>query len=401
MPPAEPPSNVPLGELLDLAAPGTPLPFAVLDSHGRLLLAAGKQLQDGDQLHALMERGGCVDPAEAQAARDAQARAAGLAPAAGAAAPGPGPVQRHLTWFDRMEKQVWALDELLRGLQRGSVKAPRVLAHADAYIALVERHFDPALYLCLRQTDRRFALYALTHAMHTATVALLTARQLGWATEAQRRVVLAALTMNVAIVELQARMAEQRDPPSPRQMAQIRAHPQQSAELLRQAGVDDAEWLAAVEQHHERAGGAGYPQGLAEVGPLAHLLRAADVFTAKISPRALRAPLPPQAAARQLFQEEQGGPIAAGLIRAVGVYPPGDFVWLKNGDAALVLHRAAEGRAAQAVSLFAANGKPVPGSPRRDTGQPEFAITGALAERAHLPRVLPEQVYGLLDAEAP
>lgn len=394
------PDNVPLGELLDLAEPGTPLPFAVMDAQGRLLLAAGKRLVDEGQLQALMERGGCVDPAEAEAARAARGLAAGAAGAPGAAA-GVSPVVRQRTWFDRMEKQVWALDELLRGVQRGSVQAPQIEAHADAYIALVERHPDPALYLCLRQGDRRFALYALTHAMHTATVSLLTARQLGWAPDLQRRAVLAALTMNLSIVELQARMAEQNEAPSQRQMALIRAHPTQSAEMLRSAGVQDAEWLAAVEQHHERAGGSGYPQGVKDVGALAHLLRAADVFTAKISPRALRSALSPQVAARQLFQEEQGGPIAAGLIRAVGVYPPGDFVCLKNGDVGIVVHRAQAGRAAQVVSLFGSNGKPVPGSPRRDTALPDFAITSAFQERSALPRVLPEQVYGLLDADLP
>ena len=403
MSPPETPENVPLGELLDLAAPGTPLPFAVLDAQGRLLLAAGKQLQGDGQLQALLERGGCVDPVEAQAAREARALATGQGAASrGAGGPaGVGPAVRQYTWFDRMEKQIWLLDELLRGLQRGGTKAAQIEAHADAYIALVERHFDAALYLCLRQDDRRVALYALTHSMHTATVGLLTARQLGWTPEAQRRLVLAALTMNVSIVELQARMAEQSEPPNQRQMAQIRAHPKQSAQLLRNAGVVDAEWLAAVEQHHERAGGSGYPEGLAAVQPLGHLLRVADVFTAKISPRAVRSPLSSQMAARQLFQEEQGGPMAAGLIRAMGVYPPGDFVWLKNGDAGIVLHRGVPGRAAVVVSLFAATGKPVAGAPRRDTGQPEFSITGAMLERGKLPRVLPEQVYGLLDADLP
>ena len=394
---AEAPANVPLRDLLDLAVPGTLLPFSVLDAQGRLLLAAGKRLLDDDQLQALIERGGCVDPAEAEAARLAQA---GRGAVAKQSAP-PAAALRQRTWFERMEKQVWVLDDLLRSLQRGTVKAAQIEAHADAYIALVERQFDAALYLCVRQDDRRVALYALTHALHTATVALLTARQLGWAPEAQRRVVLAALTMNASIVELQARMAEQTDAPSQRQMAQIRAHPMQSALLLRNAGVEDAEWLDAVEQHHERAGGAGYPQSLSAVQSLGHLLRVADVFTAKISPRAVRSPLSPQVAARQLFQEEQGGPMAAALIRAVGIYPPGDFVLLKNGDAGIVLQRAVPGRSTVVVSLFAANRKSVARSPRRDTAVPEFAITGALAERAGLPRVLPEQVYGLLDGDAP
>ena len=399
------PDNVPLGELLDVADPGAPLPFAVLDSMGRLLLAAGQRMPDGGQLQALMERGGCVDAIEAQVARAARAaRAAGSNAHLGAGASvlsGSAPAAQQRTWFDHMEKQVWALDELLRGVQRGTTQAAQIEAHADAYIALVERHFDAALYLCLRQDDRRIALYSLTHAMHSATVALLTARQMAWPPEQQRRLVLAALTMNLSIGELQARMADQSEPPNQRQMAQIRAHPAQSAHLLRQAGVDDVEWLTAVEQHHERAGGSGYPQGLVEVGSLAHLLRAADVYTAKISPRALRPALAPQVAARHLFQEEQGGPFAAGLIRAVGVYPPGDFVVLKNGDTALVIHRPGPGRANVVVSLFNASAKAVAGSPKRDTALPEFAITGAVAERASLPRVLPEQVYGLLDADTP
>lgn len=395
------PANVPLGDLLDLAEPGTPLPFAVLDTQGRLLLAAGKLVVDGDQLQALMERGGCVDSAEAQAAREARGLAGGNGPAPAGGAAAPTPVVRQLTWFDRMEKQVWVLDELLRGVQRGGVKAAQIESYADDYIALVERHPDPALFLCLRQADRRFALYALTHAMHTATVALLTARQLGWEPAAQRSLVRAALTMNLSIVELQARMAEQSGQPSQRQMVQIRAHPAESAALLRSAGVQDADWLAAVEQHHEQAGGSGYPQGLSAVCASAHLLRAADIYTAKISPRALRDALSPQLAARQLFEEERGGPMAAGLIRAVGIYPPGDFVSLKNGDVAIVVNRAQPGRSAQVVSLFNSSGKPVAGVSRRDTGQAEFAITAAVAERSALPRVLPEQVYGLLDADLP
>jgi len=383
-------ARVPLAELADLMAAGEPLPFKVLDSQGRLLLAAGHRVLDPRQMAALLEREACADAAEVQAVRLARA-------AAGAAAVPT--TARQGTWFDRVEQLVWGLDDLLRvmGRERLPTLAPRIAAFADEFIALVERHPDAALYLVVRQQDRRFALYALTHALHTATFGLLTARQLGWDPARQQCVVRAALTMNASIVELQARMAEQNEPPSKKQLEQIRAHPQQSARLLRDCGVDDTDWLAAVEDHHERGGGAGYPRGVAEVGEVAHLLRAADVFTAKISPRAMRVPLAPQLAARQLFQEEQGGPIAAALIRAVGVYPPGDWVSLKNGEVGIVVQRAAPGRGAVMVALIGANGKAVAGSPRRDTAQAEYTITGPLAERTSLPRVLPEQVYGLLE----
>lgn len=383
-------ATLPLTALGDLMAPGEPLPFRILDAQGRLLLAAGQRVLDARQLSALLERGACVDQEEAQEVRRARAAAAVATNLA------TGSYNYAHTWFDHLEQQTWDLDALLRQLGKQPDLGARFQRFADEYTALISGHLDAALFLCVRQPDRRYALYALTHALHTATVVLITARQLGWAAAEERLAVCVALTMNAATIELQARLAEQADPPTKKQLEQIRGHPHLSAQMLRDSGVTDARWLEAVQDHHERAGGLGYPRGVVTVGDVAHLVRAADVYTAKISPRAMRAPLLPQAAARQLFQEEQGGPIAAALIRAVGLYPPGDFVRLKNGEAAIVVQRASANAAAVVMAVLGSQGRPAPGAPRRDTGQPEFAISGPLTERAGLPRVLAEQVYGVL-----
>ncbi len=379
---ADPGRLVSLADLKDLVTPGMVLPFRLVDGQGRLLLNAGQAVHDERQWQLLVERGASADADEVQALRGT--------PAATEDAP------NTQTWFARMERRLWTLDDLLRGLGRGSTTAAALLDFADELIALVDRHPDAALFLCVRQEDRRFALYPLKHAQHAATVALLTARQLGWAEARIRSLVGAALTMNAAIVELQGRLAEQADPPSKRQRDQIRAHPEASRALLQDAGVGDTDWLQAVQDHHERADGGGYPRGEAAVGEMARLLRAADQFSAKLSPRALRAPLLPQLAARQLFEEEQGGALAAALIKAVGIYPPGDLVRLKSGEVGVVMQRASAGSAAQVTVLLSPAGRPPHEPLRRDTAQPEFAITGPLGERSAVPRLLPEQVYGLL-----
>lgn len=384
------PERVPLTQVADLMGPGQPLPFRVLDGAGRLLLAQGQVIHDGRQLAALLERGACVERIEADEVR--RTRAAG-------ASSGPVMRARVSSWFDRWEQQVWALDGLLRRLAAGTPDEGLrggLDALADGCIELVGRQPDAALFVAVRQDDRRFALYALTHALHTAAVAWLAAGVAGWPDPARRTLVRAALTMNASIVELQARMAEQKEPPSRGQIEQIRSHPHRSAALLRGAGIDDVEWLTAVEDHHERAGPDGYPRGHGEPGELARLLRAADVYTAKISPRALRVPLPPQQAARELFQTEQGGPLAGALIKAVGVYPPGDLVQLRNGEGGVVVQRATAARATQVAVLLNAQGRPVAGAPRRDTGEAATAIAGPLADRSAISRVLPEVVYGLL-----
>ena len=54
-------SRVPLSGLADLMAAGEPLPFKVMDSQGRLLLAAGQRVLDARQMAALLEREACAD----------------------------------------------------------------------------------------------------------------------------------------------------------------------------------------------------------------------------------------------------------------------------------------------------------------------------------------------------
>ncbi len=389
---AEAAQTLPLQEVADLMRPGQPLPFRVLDAQGRLLLAEGQPVLDAQQLRALLDRGACVIQAEAEAVR-AQRQG-------GAAGAGRTYAARQLTWFDRWERHLWAIDDTLRDLGKGGLRPEALVQLAAQQVGLVRAQPDAAIFTMQRQEDHRFALYALNHARHAATAVQLAAGVLGWDEARLLRGVAVALTMNACTVELQARMAEQREPPTKKQLEQLREHPMRSAQLLREAGVTDAEWLLAVEQHHEKPGGGGYPAGLQAPSEMARLVRAADVYTAKISPRAFRAALVSQLAARQLFQEEQGGPIAGALIKALGLYPPGDWVRLKNGEAGLVVLRAGASGAAQVAVLLSATGKPQPGTVRRDTAQAECQVAGLLGaeERARLPRVLPEQLYGLLQA---
>lgn len=66
-------------------------------------------------------------------------------------------------------------------LGRDTSFAAQLEAFADDYVALVDKHVDAALFVCVRQDGRRAAPYGLSHALHTATVAWLCAHHLGWA----------------------------------------------------------------------------------------------------------------------------------------------------------------------------------------------------------------------------
>ncbi len=380
--------RVPLGDVRDVVAIGEALPFRVLDVQARLLLSQGQVVSGEAQLEALLARGAWVEYDAVQRVRQERGVANGQ-PLASVS-------HRPASLFDRWEQQVWTLDTLLRQVAKHLPVAPQLESFGAAFVALVDRDVDVALFMVVRQDERRFALYPLIHGLHAATLGVLTGRQLGWADAQVQRIARVALTMNVSLLELQATMAEQKEPPSKRQLDQIRAHPERSAQMLRDADVADAEWLDGVRDHHEQSGGGGYPRGLAQVPDDIRVLRAADVFTAKITARALRPALAPQQAARELFQSEAGSPLAGALIKSVGVHPPGELVQLRSGEVAIVTRRAAKGPSPKVACISNRNGHPIIDTVFRDTAEPEFAITGPCTERAKFPKVPPERIYGLI-----
>jgi HD-GYP domain-containing protein (c-di-GMP phosphodiesterase class II) len=224
----------------------------------------------------------------------------------------------------------------------------------------------------------------------------LAAARLGWSEGDTLRLVSAALTMNLSIIELQGRLATQGNKPTEAQAERLRAHPGAAADALAAAGVTDTAWLDAVRQHHERRGGGGYPDATTEVVPLAVALRQADVLLAKVSPRTGRPALPIQQAHREMFAECGGDPFASALIKEFGIFPPGDFVQLKSGEMAVVVRRGPTATTPEVAAITDRKGMPVTSSVRRDTAKPEFAIAGPAADKALVLRLPPERLFGLV-----
>lgn len=366
---------------------GAPLPFGVRDEHGKLLLSAGQMVGSESQLESLLERGLYADIEEIRAYK-ARYGNAGHA------------TTRKLTLFDLWEQAIWRLQRLYEGTAQPDNFVRPCGEFAAQLMGLVRRDPDVGIYLSMRQDERRLNLYGLTHSLHTALVCQLMATRLGWPEARVLTLVQAALTMNIAIHELQGKMAVM-GRPSDSQRELIRLHPTHSVELLRGAGITDTGWLTAVAQHHEHPTGSGYPHGLKQIDELALALGLADVFMAKISPRAQRPALPIQEAARQMYTEARGSavaaPIASAIIKEYGIYPPGDFVQLASGELAVVIRRGETAHTPLAAAITDRTGLPVVSTLRRDTSQAAFAIVGPASDRKLAVRVPPERLFGLLE----
>lgn len=361
---------------------GAPLPWNVRDDQGQLLLSRGHFVESEHQLDLLLERGAFVD------AEEVKALASQITADAGPL------VERHLNLFGLWDQAELDLHKLLVDAEHGAALTESMDRLARHVVDLVDSDADIAIYRCVRQEQAKTFYYGYAHALHCAMLCILLSRYLTWPKDRTSKLVKAALTMNMSILDLQGQMAGQDVPMRDKQRLLISQHPQRAHELLLAAGVADEDWLTAVLQHHERPDGKGYPLGMTEVSEMATILRLADVFMAKISPRALRPALSAQEAARQLFREDNGGALSTALIKQFGIYPPGDLVRLASGELAVVVQRTDNARAPIVAVITDKAEHLIAKTVRHDSSQPEFAITGIASNKAILARLPPERLYG-------
>lgn len=255
--------------------------------------------------------------------------------------------------------------------------AARIAISAARIRALALKDPDLALYTLLQSAVTDMRHYSSHHAMFAAVVVDLCTAWLEWPAGEAESGFNAALTMNIAMAELQNRLAEQVQPPSEAQRRAIDEHPRRGAELLQAAGVTDGLWLEVVRGHHavEESGETGQPRQPSQ--RLAHLLRRADIFTAKLSRRRSRDGKSGAIAARDACLDPAGqlDEIGATMLRVLGLYPPGSYVQLANGDLAVVTRRGDKAHMPAVVALRRSDGTVVVNLRRRDSADPQYRVT--------------------------
>lgn len=355
---------------------GEPLPFNVRNTDHTLLLARGQLVGSGEQLQALFERGALVDIAELQST----AQTLNQVPRE----------QLPQRWRQSLQR---VSNALLHAPHDGFRSA---LDDAAApVLALIERDPDLAIFQVLRSEGGERTEYGVRRSLNSAITAFLVAQRLGWDPEAVERVFKVALTMNVAMLELQGELAQQRTPPSPEQLEALKMHPVRSMEMLALSGVSDADWLQAVATHHEQEDGSGYPRGSSDVSEIASLARRADAYTAKLSSRSHRDALSADVAGRQMFMQDPGHPMTAALVKEFGVYPPGCYVRLASGAVGIVVERGPMVTTPIVACLSGAGGAALPTPMRVDTAQRQHAVVGVVGERGINIRVTAEKLMAL------
>lgn len=276
--------------------------------------------------------------------------------------------------WDRLKRE-------LAGLLRSTAPDAAWLAAVETAVGrlqlLARRDFDAALYLLLQdagsgEDDR----YSAHHALLCALVCEVCADWLEWPAEEVGSLVRAALTMNLSMSAMQDSLVRQLEPLSADQREHVDGHAEEGAMLLAASGLKNELWIEVVRLHH---GGPGVDEAGASSPPalrLARLLRRVDVYTAKLSRRASREAVSPAIAARDTCLDADGQPdtLGAAILRKLGLYPPGSFVKLANGDLGVVVRRGSKAHMPVVAALRRTDGGLHFSPKRRDTAVKRHAI---------------------------
>lgn len=373
---------------------GEPLPFALLDADGILLARKQYVIASRNELQTLVGRGLFIDVSDSELYHRAYLERlnemvlkdttlgqiagahfsrAELDASRSAADVVTGPPD----WLDFQTQAA----NILR-----DTRSPQFLARLVRLQKQLRQHTqsspDSALFALFHLSASELRLYSATHAMLVCVMCTLAAREvLNWSDEQVQLLCLAALTMNLSMTDMQDRLAQQLAPPTPDQRQQIEQHPSRSVEILQQLGVSDVAWLEAVQYHHDVPAGplASRSDGMR----MARLIQRADMFAARLAPRASRMPTSPAAAMQASYFDENRKVDEAGaaLIKTVGIYSPGSYVRLNTNEVAVVIRRGVNTTTPRVAVLINRSGMPMAEPVIRDTGLRDFRIVASVPHR--------------------
>ncbi|SEO32046.1 HD domain-containing protein [Duganella sp. CF517] len=360
---------------------GMLIPWNVYGDTGALLVRKGHMIASATQIAYLIERGSFEDYTDS-----------------GPEATGPESVLRKLNGACLQ----------LQGLQQaiaGGAAPPGLRRKLEEIATLVgdaiSLNVDIATASILH--NQRQAPYPVRHCVDTAIVSQVLARARERAPDDIMAVTLAALTMNLGLLEDQQRWHDGAGAFDAAERARMMAHPELSARLLAEVGITDPAWVDCVLHHHENEDGTGYPFGKAgaQIPPLAKLVILADRYCARVSERGYRPAMSANAALRDILLEARTTlhtNLASLLIRELGVYPIGSYVRLINGEVAVVSRRGLQSTTPHVESVLGPRGAPLDVFLERDTRVPLHAIrevlTNAQVAALNAPPLRMEQVWG-------
>lgn len=142
---------------------------------------------------------------------------------------------------------------------------------------------------------------------HSERVRVLTdmlAEEMNVPAEGRAKLRWAAMLHDIGKLEVPTTTLNKKGRPNDTEWVALHRHPEEGAHLVAPLLPWLAEWGTAVEQHHERYDGTGYPHGLRgnEISLGARIVSLADTYEVMTAPRSYKRPMSVPAARRELIR---------------------------------------------------------------------------------------------------
>jgi HD-GYP domain-containing protein (c-di-GMP phosphodiesterase class II) len=379
---------------LDKFFVGLSLRYTLCDRAGQMLLAKGQRIESKQQLEAIKARLHVYVEMD-QSDEGERMMMSGLTAMDRAGAPIKD-FSRFLNIRQTTEEEkvtgtvVQRWGDLESGLA-GALSAIKSTHDLGSRIVKLERQMSRLLaenangaqYLLINRAVTHFGGYSVLHSLLCATLVSKLSDQFGFTDDQRQSLACAALTMNVAMTQLQDQLAMQKNAPNAAQRSAIESHSADGKKILEEVGVTDKDWLTIVALHHAELGNTGDFAEWPELKRMVKILQTVDRYTASISPRKSRAGRIARDSARSVVVQAAAGSkhdeVGTALVGMLGFCPPGTFVKLANGETAVVMRRGKNPMEPWVASVLNRHDHAIAEPSLRDTSREGFGVVATLS----------------------
>ena len=184
--------------------------------------------------------------------------------------------------------------------------------------------------------------YTAEHCLNVCILAIAFGRHLRFDVPELRVLGLCGLLHDVGKMRVPRVILNKRTTLTEEEFLIIKQHTIDGHKLLKEEGGTSARPIDVALNHHERPDGKGYPRGLKAGGisEYARIIAIVDAYDAMTSDRCYAGGMSPADAQKEIYQnrgKQFDEEYALAFMQAIGPYPPGTIVELRNGMVGIVL----------------------------------------------------------------
>jgi len=213
---------------------------------------------------------------------------------------------------------------------------------------------NPNALLCLTAIKNSSA-YLAEHSIHVAVLLCHFAQSLNIKEKDCKELALLGYLYDIGMTQVDPSVLNKTTALTQQEWADVKQHPLKAAELLEGLGLSNSAILA-IQQHHERLDGSGYPKQLKGdmINKYARLLAIVDAYDAMTTERPFKPAIEPAKALKTLLDPKNGYDLklATAFIKCVGIYPVGSLVLLSNKRIGVVVQQGEKNPKLPKVKVF-------------------------------------------------